>query len=138
LERAAVASICVAMLLAGIALARNQRQQPPLLPIAAIASLNDGANHRLLCENFTWCSVALAYPNVRVFMDGRCDPYPIGVWQEYGTLLALGKTWQSTLMQQDIDSVVASNRSGIAAALAKTPGWKISFHDSTYVVLRRD
>lgn len=138
LERAAVASICVAMLLAGVALARNQRQQPPLLPLAAIASLDDGTSHRLLCENFTWCSVALWYPRVRVFMDGRCDAYPLGVWRQYGDFIGLGDAWRSTLAQQGIDSVVASRASGIAGALAKTPGWRVSFRDSAYVVIRRD
>jgi hypothetical protein len=138
LEPVAIAGISVAMLLSGIALVTMQRHSPDRLPIAAIASLDDGAGHRLLCENFTWCSMALGRPNVRVFIDGRCDPYPVGVWNDYIAAIRARASWHRQLGQYGVDTVVAGRGSRLAAALAADPAWKRTFQDRSYVVLRRD
>jgi len=138
LEPAAIVAICAVMLVAGVELAVIQRHAPERVPITAIASLDDGATHRLLCENFTWCSLALERPNLRVFIDGRCDPYPLAVWRDYIAAIAGGKSWSSPFRRYGVDTVVAARGGRLATALEKSPGWKSTFEDRTYVVLHRD
>jgi hypothetical protein len=137
LAPAALVAIFIAIAVSAVALIYDQRTEPPRLPVAAMASLaQDRATHRLLCENFTWCSVALQYPNVRVFMDGRCDPYPLQVWKRYIATITLGKSWARRLSEDQVDSVIAQRGSRLAAALASRAGWKSSFEDASFVVYR--
>ncbi len=138
LEPVALASIGAAILLSSLALTRIQRQQAALLPIAAIASLDDGLDHRLLCENFTWCSVALRHPQLRVFIDGRCDAYPLAIWREYISAINAGTSWSRSLRDHDVDSVVAARGSRFAVAVASSHRWKRAFEDRAYVIFRRE
>jgi hypothetical protein len=137
LEPAALVAICFAMVLSGVELLIAQRIGPPRLPIAAISSLNDGAQHRVLCENFTWCSLALGQSNLRVFIDGRCDPYPLSVWRDYTNVIAM-KPRVSPLQRYRVDTVVAGRASRLAKTLESNSAWKQTFQDQDYVVLRRD
>lgn len=138
MEPVAMVAICIAIIYSGIQMAISQRHTPPALPIAAMASLEDGNPHRLLCQNFTWCSLALGHSNLRVFLDGRCDAYPVAVWREYMDVIKTDGTWRDSLRRRDVDAVVATRGGPLAAALAATPGWKPAFEDRAYVVLRRD
>ncbi len=138
LEPVALVSIAAAILLSSLALTRLQRQQPALLPVAAIASLDDGTAHRLLCENFTWCSVALTYPTLRVFIDGRCDGYPVAVWRQYISAIDVASSWNQLLRERKVDAVVAQRGSPLASALTPGAGWRRAFQDRAYVVLRRE
>lgn len=137
LEPVALIAICAAMILSGLGMVALQRKAPQALPIAAIASLQDGASHRLLCENFTWCSVALGNSNVQVFIDGRCDAYPLSVWRDYSAAIHPDGNWKDHLRANSVDTVVAGRGSRFATALLATPGWKSEFEDRSYVVLRR-
>jgi hypothetical protein len=138
LEPVAIPTICLAMLVSAIAITRIQYHEPARLPIAAIASLNDGADHRLFCENFTWCSVALAYPTLRVFIDGRCDAYPLAIWHQYISAIDVGSSWGRPLRAYGVDTVVARRGSPFAIALAESADWKRGFEDRAYVVFRHE
>ena len=136
LEPVAAIGICVALVLSGVTLAAAQRRAPERIPIAAMDSLTDGASHRVLCENFTWCSLALGRPNLRVFIDGRCDPYPLAVWSDYVAAIRAGGSSGDELRRYGVDAVVAARGSRLAVALAKSPGWRSDYEDRSYVVLR--
>ncbi|MEO6834361.1 MAG: hypothetical protein ABI231_00405 [Candidatus Tumulicola sp.] len=139
LEPAAIASIGAAVTLSALLLAWEQRHEPPRLPTAAMASLAaDRANRRVFCENFTWCSLALQYRNLRVFMDGRCDPYPLHIWKSYISAITLRKPWTWQLRRYRVDAVLAQRGSPFARAMAKDRSWRTSFKDPGYVVFRRD
>ena len=139
LEPVALAAIALAVGLSALALTRLQRDEPARLPIAAIASLAaDKSGHRLLCENFTWCSVALDYPVLRVFIDGRCDAYPLAVWQEYLTVIRGRDAWAGPLKAYRVDSVIAERGSTLAIALENAPRWESAYRDAQYVVFRHD
>jgi hypothetical protein len=139
LEPVALPTIGLAIVLSVVALARIQQQAPPVLPTAAIASLgNDGRNHRLFCEDFTWCSVALSYPTLHVFIDGRCDGYPLPVWRQYVATAQARENWSAPLQKYDVEFVVARRGSRLDSALEKMPNWGRSYQDVAYVVFRRD
>lgn len=139
LEPVGLTAIGAAIVLSGIGLMRLQRQEPPRLPVSVIAALAaDRAEHRLFCENFTWCSLALQYPRLRVFMDGRCDPYPLRVWRAYGAALKGGLSSRSVLRDYGVDTVVATRGGAIAEALATTAGWTVALQDRAFVAFRRE
>jgi hypothetical protein len=137
LEPVALASMGIAIILSGTALARIQARAPSPLPTTAIAVLaSDGSDHRLLCENFTWCSAALQFPNLRVFIDGRCDAYPLTVWRKYIAAIDLTPHWRRPLNEYAVDAVVAKRGGDLATALAAQPQWRRSFEDRSYVIFR--
>jgi hypothetical protein len=137
MERFALVSMSVAIIASTALLARIAREAPPRTSSAAIASLGaSGAQRRLFCENFYACSAALQYPSVRVFMDGRADPYPLGVWRSYISVIRVEPSWQGVLRSYKVDAVLASRGSPLATALAKETNWKPSFRDDAFVVFR--
>ncbi len=137
MERFALAAIGVAIVASSLLLARVIREEPPRTPAAAIASLGAGGQQqRLFCENFSACSAALQYPSLHVFIDGRADPYPLGVWRSYISVVRVEPQWQQILKSYDVDAVLASRGSRLATALGKVAGWKPSFEDRSFVVFR--
>lgn len=139
LEPVGLPTIGLTILLSAAALTRMQLHAPASLPNGAIASLaTDGESHRIFCENFTWCSMALAYPTLRVFIDGRCDAYPLAIWRQYISTIQARKAWRQPLDDYRVNFVVAKRGSRLASVLAKTPHWGPSYRDLSYVVFRRD
>ncbi len=137
LAPAALIMAAVALVLSAGALLAIDRSQPPLLPTSAISSLAaDRQDHRLLCEDFSWCSVALRYPNLRVFIDGRCDAYPMATWKRYIDAVLLRNNLGAALRADGVDAIVAQKRGSFAIDLAKVPGWRPSFEDRRFVVFR--
>jgi hypothetical protein len=137
MERFALVSMSVAIMASTLLLARLAREQPPRTPFAAIASLGARGDHRrLFCENFNACSAALQYPSVRVFMDGRADPYPLNVWRSYISVIRIQPSWEQVLRSYRVDAILASRGSPLATALAKETNWKLSFKDDAFVVFR--
>lgn len=138
LERFAIVASCLAFALTGFAYAATNRVAPPTVPVAAIASLAaGGAPKRLFCEDFTDCSLALQYPNVRVFMDGRCDPYPLPIWRQYVATIRVTPQWQQTLQRYGINAVVAPRASALSKAIAAQSRWRVRFRDAAFVLYER-
>jgi hypothetical protein len=139
LEAVAVAGILLAMAISATALVRIQAQNPPALPHRAMATISrDPSGGRVFCENFTWCSLALSYPSLQVFIDGRCDAYPLPVWREYVSAIQVRRGWSDPLEKYGVDFVLAKRGDGLALALARAPHWKNSYQDAAFVVYRRD
>ncbi len=138
LEYVAVPSIVVALILCAVSVLRHQALSPPALPVADIAQLaRDGSTHRVFCEDFTWCSAALQYSDLRVFIDGRCDPYPLPVWQQYVDVVQAKPKSHTILATYGVDAVVARSNGALARGLA-VPPWHVAARDRAYVLLRRD
>jgi hypothetical protein len=138
MEPVALVAIAIALVVAPLALARNQQNEPPMLPNALISELGSShSDHRVFCENFTWCSIALQFPSLQVYMDGRCDAYPLDVWKSYITAAEVKPSWQHALGEYDVDAVVANRYGPLAKDLAAIGGWHLSLEDSRYVVFVR-
>jgi len=139
LEPAALVAIGLALVLSAAALVRMQSLEPPRLPVAAIAELaGDRSVHRVLCENFSWCSIALTYPRLRVFIDGRADAYPLSIWRQYVETIRATGMWKEPLHEHGVDTVVSQRGSPLALALARQPDWGAAYQDAAYVVFRRE
>jgi hypothetical protein len=139
MERFALVSIGVAVVGSALLLAQLQRLEPPPTSVAAIASLGDaGVPRRVFCENFYACSAALGYPSLRVFIDGRADPYPPSVWRSYLSVIRLSPSWKRILGEYGVDAVLASSGDRFAIALSREPDWKRSFENDGFIVFRHE
>lgn len=138
MERFAIVAIAIALIVNALALVAVQRVEPPVLPVAAIArAATGGRKVKLFCQDFSHCSLALQYPNVRVFMDGRCDPYPIRVWREYLSIVRAQEGWQGDLERLGVSFVVTRRDGRLNGALAASPAWRNVFQDPTFVLYAR-
>lgn len=139
MERFAVVSIVVVILSAAALLALVERRDPPQSPVAAITSASqDRDHHRLLCENFNACSAALQYPQLRVFMDGRADPYPLNIWRSYISVIRVNPLWAQKLQHYGADLLLASRGSPFSQAVAANPNWRTRFQDAAFVLYVRN
>jgi hypothetical protein len=93
--------------------------------------------HRILCADFAWCSLALGHPGLRVFLDGRADPYPAAVWSDYIDVVALRSDWLRVLMRREVDTIVVARGAPLDQALARTAGWRRGYADARYRVWLR-
>lgn len=138
LQRFAFVAIGTALVFTALALWLVRRDAAPTVPMAAISRVAaDGGAKRVFCENFNDCSLALQYPNLRVFMDGRCDPYPLPVWKSYMDVIHLRGAWRTTLLRYGVSTVVALEAGRLAHAIDLRGGWRRTFDDGTFVVFSR-
>jgi hypothetical protein len=135
LQTPAIVSACIAIAVAGTAYALQQRASDPHALTNAIAAVDaDGAPHRLFCENFSTCSAGLGRPGLRVFMDGRCDPYPIAVWRSYMATIRVESAWRELLERYRVDAVIATRGTRFAKAMARDAAWHRTFENDSFVV----
>ncbi len=139
MERFAVVSIVVVILSAAALLALVERRDPPQSPVAAITSASQDRNHhRLLCENFNACSAALQYPQLRVFMDGRADPYPLNIWRSYISVIRVNPLWAQMVQYYGADVLLAARGSPFSQAVAANTKWHTRFQDAAFVLYVRN
>ncbi len=110
----------------------------PRYPAAALATLERmPGSHRLLCADFGWCSGVLRDPRVRVFLDGRCDPYPPAVWKDYETVVGVRPGWRAVLARRGVDAIVVLRSRKLGRALRADRNWSVAFDDGTFELVRR-
>ena len=137
-EPVTLIAISLMILFAAVFLVQTLRGHPQAQPTAAMSSLaGDGRRHRVFCQDFAWCSVALQFPNLRVFTDGRLDPFPARVWDDYLSVFSMKPSWEQTLDQYNVDSVVALRGSPFERKLAADTRWRDTFTDERYKVYER-
>jgi hypothetical protein len=99
---------------------------------ALAALLREPGAHRVLCTDFAWCGLLVGKKNVRVFLDGRADPYPQPVWDDYLEIARLRPLWRVKLDAHAVDAVVAGRDVPLDQALAASRGWRAAFADKRY------
>ena len=94
-------------------------------PLPAIAARAVPSPARVFCEDFAWCSLFLAQGRARVFLDGRCDPYPEAVWRDYRDVLDGNVRWAQILDARDVDAVLVRRNGALDSLLAeRRPVWR--------------
>lgn len=106
----------------------------PSLPFTAMKAAAKSGQSRLYCEDFAWCALALERPQLRVFIDGRCDPYPAGVWNDYIAIKNLDPKWKSTLARTHTELVLARTKGPLAQGLYERQDWHRIYSDKTFVL----
>jgi hypothetical protein len=100
--------------------------------MASVAAL-PGERH-VLCGDFAWCGLAVGLPHASVFLDGRADPYPQSVWNDYLSVARVRSRWHATLDARHVDTVVVALDSSLDDALSLRGGWRASYRDAGYRV----
>jgi hypothetical protein len=123
----------LASMLSATALAFSPEFRKGNLPLAAITRLASmPGTHRLYCEDFAWCSLALQYPNLQEFIDGRCDPFPLPVWKDYVAIFHAKGNWREVIGRRRIDAILVDKKRALARALPLWQGWSLVYADSDY------
>ncbi|TAM72626.1 hypothetical protein EPN44_15130 [bacterium] len=136
LSRIAVAMS--ALLVVAVVLRARHVTPERVAPRATLTYLErERSPHRLLCEDFSWCSAAIGKPGVRVFVDSRCDPYPVPVWNDYLTIVGVAPHWRARLNAWNVNTVIARRDGRFARALARSSDWRLVRRDARYVLYER-
>jgi hypothetical protein len=108
----------------------------PYRAVAAAAAVP--GLHNLYCEDFAWCGLALQYANLREFIDGRCDPFPLPVWEQYQAVYLLRPQWHEILDKNGVDTVLVGKIRPLARALTLRKDWHSIYADAQYQVFVRN
>jgi hypothetical protein len=124
-----------ALLMAIVVSWRLAGQIPPAsglanAPLAALGKVP--GEHDIFCSDFAWCSLALGVPNERVFLDGRADPYPRDVWEDFVSVLRLDHDWRSMLDRRGVNAMVVKRNGQVDQALELIRGWRAVYTDKDY------
>jgi hypothetical protein len=95
---------------------------PPTKSVAALVATP--GEHDLLCTEFSKCAYALGHPNVRVFLDGRADPFPPAIWDGFVTVSAMLPGWPEVLDHFKVNALLVDRDDPIDAALKGMPAWR--------------
>jgi hypothetical protein len=121
-------AIAVAVML----LRAQDRTQVGLAAPALAALERVPGTQRVLCADFAWCGLLVGNPHARVFLDGRADPYPVKVWDDFIEIAKVGPKWRGELDAYRVDAVVAGRNGPLDQALQTDRGWKQAFADERY------
>ena len=80
--------------------------------------------HRLFCAEYSWCSVALGEPNIRIFLDGRADPYPASVWAAHFAITKALPGWQALMASYGVNAVIAWRGGFFESQMQTLPRWR--------------
>jgi len=78
---------------------------------------------RLFCYDFAVCSPALDFPKLRIYMDGRADPYPPKVWEDFNVLRYAKPGWLDLVRSYKINAFYVKRGDKLDKALAATGTW---------------
>jgi hypothetical protein len=113
-------------------LANAERFASALPTTEIIALQNAPGEHRAFCEKLSWCGYLSGNPRVSVFMDGRADPYPLGVWNEYETITHVRSGWDALLDSYKVDAIVSKRDSSLDQALGFAGPWHEAVSDPQF------
>jgi hypothetical protein len=112
-------------------LARGASKLPGILPQTAMAAASEQPGmHRVYCEDWSWCSLALQRPNMRIFMDGRCDPFPLSVWHQDAIMTHVKPQWRTVVAKNHIDEMLLRPHSKLERAVALKSDWRLIYSDT--------
>jgi hypothetical protein len=121
-------AIVATALASALVFVTSVRQSPPpgtwLPPNATFGRLAElPGDRRVFCYDFSVCSLALDYPNLSVFMDGRTDAYPLWLWTDFDTIRFASTGWDARLARYRIDTIVAGKGDPLDKALRRRRDW---------------
>jgi len=127
----------VVAVVVGIGLLHNRARTSDVIGSRAIAYVATlPGERRLFCADFAWCGLAVGIPRVRVFLDGRADPYPRSVWTAFDTIAHARPAWRATLDAYAVDTIVVAKGEPLdeVLGLGVSGVWRESYRDDGFRV----
>ena len=116
-----------------LALVRSSARTDDELARSALGALARApGDHRVFCADFAWCGLAVGLPRERVFLDGRADPYPLEVWDDFSTIASLRPGWRERLAARGVNAVIVGRGAPLDQALSRDARWRAAFTDKRY------
>jgi hypothetical protein len=125
-------AVALAVLVTMSLLSAKDRTEDSLAGSALAALTRIPGEHRVLCGDFAWCGRIVGERGTKVFLDGRADPYPLHVWNDFATIARLQPHWRERLEAYGVDAVVVARDAPLDQALGVTRGWHQAFADKDY------
>lgn len=74
-----------------------------------------------------------------VFIDPRVELYPLGLWEDYATVVVADPGWQTILERWQVDTLLLDrSRQAPLIAAASTAGWRERWADAHSVIFERE
>jgi len=108
-------------------------------PREALAQLDTLGLRGNLFHDYKWGGYLLfhAYPDRRVFIDGRADAYKPGLLSEYLTVSRLKPGWDEILDRHAVRHILWPAEHALTEALKVDPRWELRHTDPVAVVFSR-
>jgi hypothetical protein len=109
-----------------------------VFPVTAVERAREEHLTGRIYSEFIWGGYLLyAWPEQKVFIDGGTDHYGEGLVKEHIQLITLQPEWRDVLAKWDISLALLATDGPLAHELAREPGWRVRFCDTTAVLLER-
>jgi hypothetical protein len=79
-----------------------------------------------------------AWPNYRVFSDGRSDMYGVERMKDYFKVIYLETGWETVLEKYDINWIIYNSKSILSRVLIKDKGWRLIYSDKVATIFVRN
>ena len=113
-------------------------RSPVQYPRDAVAYMTTNGIQGRVFHEYVWGGYLIWHmPSLKVFVDGRYDPYgPNGVFKDYMAAIS-GEKSQAVLDKYRVDYVLMPADSVLVQILKETPKWTVRYSDRTSVLLQR-
>ncbi|MGD9580634.1 MAG: hypothetical protein AB7V50_04620 [Vampirovibrionia bacterium] len=112
---------------------------PKELPINALKYLEKNPLKGNMFNLDNWGGyIIYAYPDIKVFMDGRLDMYQQKFIGEYQKVVGVSPDWQDVLNKYNVDWVLISNNTLLYNMLAHSKEWSVHYTDKLATIYKRN
>jgi hypothetical protein len=70
-----------------------------------------------------------AWPEYRVFFDGRSDMYGVEIMKEYFKVSGFEQGWETVMQKYGMDWIIFNNKSALSRYLLERSDWKLIYSD---------
>jgi hypothetical protein len=134
-----VAAIAVVVVLTASGII-NYKFDAKTKPVAAVKFLKNEHIKGNMFDNdeFGDYIIYAAWPEYKVFVDGRSDMYGVDIMKEYLKVISIKPGWDDILKKYDITWVIYNAKTALSALLMERDDWKLIYADKVANVFVKD
>jgi hypothetical protein len=109
-------------------------------PVAAVEFLKKETLHGNMFDNdeFGDYIIYAAWPQYKVFFDGRSDMYGTDIFKEYYKIIYFKQGWEKTIEKYDITWIIYNANSVFSRFLLQNDDWKLIYADRVANIFLKD
>ena len=109
-------------------------------PVAAVEFLKKETLHGNMFDNdeFGDYIIYAAWPQYKVFFDGRSDMYGTDIAKEYLKVIVFEQEWEKTIEKYDITWIIYNANSVFSRFLLQNDDWKLIYADKVANIFLKD